>query len=236
MRSTGLREKTRRHLTLKNSSPYCSDRTLWRGWAQVQTWKEHRNCPPAQNLVRGRQKQQAAIKSPVAVGATSALLISPSHQGRNWGHPPAERFIPWPHNPNSLINCNYFLSSTHEWASMHDQALSVWFCRLQELPWPGTKTFNLKDACNWLRAGTAAPPWSRASHISLAAVHNSCSHFTEGHRLELVPHNLWSPYQVILPPPGMGEPVCQHVLTCGFVRVIVIHGEDLLIPVMLVHM
>lgn len=83
MRSTGLREKTLRRLTLRNSSPYYSDRTLWRGWAQVQTRKEQRNCSAAHNMVRGRQKQHAAINSPVAVSATSALLIIPSHQGRN---------------------------------------------------------------------------------------------------------------------------------------------------------
>lgn len=214
MRSTGLREKMRRLLTLKNSSPYCSDRTLWRGWAQVQTWKEQRNCSAAQNVVRGRPKQQAAINSAAAVSATSALLIILSHQGRNWGHPRAERFIPWPPNLYSLINCNFFFfSSTHKSASMHDQALSVWFCGLQEWPWPGTKTFNLKDACNRFRAGTAAPPCSSASHRSLAAIHNGCSHFTKGHRLEIVPHNLWSRYPVILQPPGRGKSVCQRFLT-----------------------
>lgn len=222
MRSTGLREKMRRLLTLKNSSPYCSDRTLWRGWAQVQTWKEQRNCSAAHNLVRERQEQRAAINPPLAVSATSALLIIPSHQGRNWGHPPAERFTPWP--PNLLLFDQlqllfyfiFFLSSTHESASVHDQALSVWLCGLQEWPWPGTKTFNLKDACIRFRAGTAAPPCSSASRRNLAGVRNGCSHFAKGHRLEIVPHNLWSRYHVILQGPGTGKAVCQRFLTsCG---------------------
>lgn len=45
--------------------------------------REKETLPQLIARLRGRQKQQAAINPPLAVSVTAALLIIPSHPGRN---------------------------------------------------------------------------------------------------------------------------------------------------------
>lgn len=170
-RSTGRREKMLLLSTLRSWSPCCSGRILWSGWALVR-WntkrkreKEGKNPThgTAGNSVRARQTQRATINSHVTAGATSVLLISLSRQGRNWGT--AEQFILWPPHLFPLINLQLFPSPVCESGSMHDQAPRV-CCSVDCKNGRGTKVFNHRDACMWLGAGTAAPPYSSRSPIA----------------------------------------------------------------------
>ncbi len=110
-RSTGLKERTLHLPTLRSSSPCCSGRIHWRGWAQVQT-RSKRKCDTTRNSVRTRRAQQVPINTHVTVSATSAPLIIPRKKLRSSS---SMAVYPAASSPFPLINCNYFLGRPWIW-------------------------------------------------------------------------------------------------------------------------